>query len=291
MMNHATTDGLFLRQQDGEFIDPLTSQQLRQAMLGRRPFDPPCQAIAEAGVNLSLLHPPANKQLPISAVIMAGGFGTRLRPLTDRIPKPLLPIRERPLMEWMVEQMRQLGIQQFYVTTHYMPEKIMEHFGDGQDFGIKITYVHEETPLGTAGALGLIEDLSQPLLVINGDILTTLDFRAMWAFHCQYKAALTMGVRQYEYQVPYGVIDADGPYVRQMKEKPLHQILINAGVYLLQPSVLRYIPKGQRFDMTDLLDTLLNKGDPVVNFPIIEYWIDIGQPADYAKAQKDFQNW
>ena len=228
--------------------------------------------------------------LPLSAVIMAGGFGTRLRPLTNNLPKPLLPIGGRPIMELIVEQLRDAGIRQFIVTTHYLPEKIMKHFGDGRSFGIDITYISEDTPLGTAGALGLIEHPNRPLLVINGDILTKLDFRAMWSFHCAYKAALTVAVRQYEYQVPYGVMESEGPYLRGLSEKPRLNFLVNAGIYLLQPAVLRHIPVGQRFDMTDLIKLLLHSGQPVVNFPIIESWLDIGQHADYRQAQKDFQS-
>jgi NDP-sugar pyrophosphorylase family protein len=230
------------------------------------------------------------EHLPLSAVIMAGGFGSRLRPLTKNLPKPLLPIGERPIMELMIERLRDAGIKRFYVTTHYLPEKIIEHFGDGRSFGIEITYVSEKIPLGTAGALGLIEKPNQPLLVINGDILTTLDFQAMWFFHRTHQAALTVAVRQYEYQVPYGVMESKGPYLYQLSEKPRLNFLVNAGIYLLEPIVRRYIPTEGCFDMTDLMQSLLDNGHSIVNFPIIEYWLDIGQHADYQQAQKDFQD-
>jgi NDP-sugar pyrophosphorylase family protein len=126
--------------------------------------------------------------------------------------------------------------------------------------------------------------------VINGDILTKLDFRAMWSFHRAYQAALTVAVRQYEYQVPYGVMESEGPYLRRLSEKPRFNFLVNAGIYLLEPAVLCHVPDGQRFDMTDLMQKLLYNGKSVVNFPMIEYWRDIGQHADYQQAQKDFQN-
>lgn len=225
--------------------------------------------------------------LPLQAVIMAGGYGTRLRPLTEELPKPLLPVGGRPLMERIIEQLRQAGIRRVNVTTHYLSEKIVNHFGDGEAWDVDINYVTEDRPLGTAGALGLMAEPNEPLLVINGDILTQLDFRAMLSFHKEHQAEMTIGVRQYDLQVPYGVMECDGPYVRQVREKPLLSFLVNAGIYLLAPSVYRYIPDGQRFDMTDLIQQLLDDGRPVVSFPIVEYWLDIGQHADYEQAQID----
>lgn len=225
--------------------------------------------------------------LPMQAVIMAGGLGTRLRPLTEDLPKPMLPVGGRPLLELIITQLRQAGIRQVNVTTHYQPEKIIEHFGDGQSFGVEINYVAEDRPLGTAGALGLMEAPGEPLLVINGDILTRVDFRAMLAYHRRHHADLTVAVRQYDLQVPYGVLECKGPHVRQLREKPSLRFLVNAGIYLLEPVVYHYIPSEKRFDMTDLIQRLLKDGRPVVSFPIVEYWLDIGQHADYAQAQED----
>lgn len=237
-------------------------------------------------VDLALLNEIVTKE-DFSAVIMAGGYGTRLRPLTEELPKPLLPVGGRPLMERIIEQLRQAGIQRVNVTTHYLSEKIVNHFGDGKAFGVDINYVTEDRPLGTAGALGLMAEPNEPLLVINGDILTQLDFRTMLSFHREHQAEMTVGVRQYDLQVPYGVMECDGPYVREVREKPLLSFLVNAGIYLLAPSVYRYIPDGQRFDMTDLIQRLLDDGRPVVSFPIVEYWLDIGQHADYEQAEID----
>lgn len=228
--------------------------------------------------------------LPLQAVIMAGGLGTRLRPLTDDMPKPMLPVGGRPLLELIVEQLRQAGIRHVNVTTHFHPEKIIEHFGDGRAFGIDLNYVAEDRPLGTAGALGLMQAPQEPLLVINGDILTRVDFRSMLAYHRKHGADLTVGVRQYDLQVPYGVLECDGPRVRQVREKPTLQFLVNAGIYLLEPSVHQYIPSGQRFDMTDLIQRLLENERPVMSFPIVEYWLDIGQHDDYEQAQKDIDD-
>lgn len=228
--------------------------------------------------------------LPLQAVVMAGGFGTRLRPLTEEIPKPMLPVGERPLMELLMEQFYQAGIRRVNVTTHYLSEKIIEHFGDGKKFGLEIKYVTEDRPLGTAGALSLMEEPNEPLLVINGDILTRLDFRAMLSFHRKHHADLTVAVRQYDFQVPYGVMECEGSYVRQIREKPRLNFLVNAGIYLLEPSLSAYIPNGQRFDMTDLIERLLDEGRSVVSFPIVEYWLDIGQHADYEQAQEDVKS-
>ncbi|MBN1877188.1 MAG: nucleotidyltransferase family protein [Anaerolineae bacterium] len=230
------------------------------------------------------------QMLPIQAVIMAGGFGTRLHPLTEEIPKPMLPVGDKPLLEHTIEQLQRVGIQQVNITTHYHSEKIIEHFGDGQAFGVNINYVSEEQPLGTAGALGLMQEPSEPLLVINGDILTRVDFRAMLAFHHKHKADLTVGVRQYALQVPYGVLECEGTYVQQLREKPTYQFLVNAGIYLLEPTVYHYIPREQRLDMPELIALLLADRRPVVSFPIVEYWLDIGQHIDYQQAQEDMRN-
>lgn len=228
--------------------------------------------------------------LPLQAVIMAGGSGNRLRPLTEEVPKPMLSVGGRPLMERILEQLRKAGIKQVNITTHYKPEKIVAHFGDGSNFGVKLNYVNEDQPLGTAGALGLLEKPKDPLLVINGDILTQMNFRAMLAYHQEHKADLTVAVRKYDLNVPYGVVENDGAFVRGLVEKPSLSFFVNAGIYLLEPSVHHYIPNGQHFDMTDLIQRLLEEQRPVVSFPIVEYWLDIGQAVDYEQAQEDLWN-
>ena len=228
--------------------------------------------------------------IPLQAVIMAGGFGKRLHPLTESLPKPMLPVGDKPVMELLVNQLRNAGIQTVNVTTHFEPEKIKDHFGDGSNFGVSMNYVSEESPLGTAGSLRLLEGSNEPLLVINGDILTQVDFRAMLAFHREHKADVTVAVRQYDFQVPYGVIECAGSMVRTVHEKPVFNFFVNAGIYLLEPSVRECIPHGERFDMTDLIDHLLATQRPVASFPIVEYWLDIGQHADYEQAQEDVRS-
>ena len=239
-------------------------------------------------VTLNELLPTQPQEL--RAVIMAGGFGTRLRPLTDHMPKSMLPVAGRPVMEWIVEKLRRAGIRQMKVTTHFMPEKIMDHFGDGQSFGVEMEYVNEDRPLGTGGALGLIAPPTEPFLVINGDVLTEVDFQKMLDFHQEHEADMTVAMNMHQVEVPYGVIDCTGPVVMRLREKPRMHMLVNAGIYLLQPTVYQFIPQDTHFNMTDLIQWLLDAGRKVVGFPIREYWMDVGQHPDYSQAQKDFSD-
>lgn len=228
--------------------------------------------------------------IPLQAVIMAGGYGKRLLPLTENTPKPMLPVGDQPLMELMVGQLRDAGIRRVNVTTHFEPEKIRDHFGDGARFGVDMNYVSEERPLGTAGALRLIETGTEPMLIINGDILTKVDIRAMLDFHNDHKADLTVGVREYDFQVPYGVVETEETRVVRVSEKPVYRFFVNAGIYLLQPTLQEFIPSTERFDMTDLIAQLVAAGRTVVSFPIMEYWLDIGQLSDYERAQQDVKS-
>lgn len=226
---------------------------------------------------------------PLTAVVMAGGFATRLRPLSDKLPKSMLPVGDRPLMEHIVTQLRDAGIRQVSVTTHYKPEAIIEHFGDGHKFGVQINYVNETRPLGTAGGLKLMPPWTSTVLVINGDILTRVNYSSMLAFHREYKAIMTVGVWQYSLQVPYGVVETEGVQIQRLNEKPILQFFVNAGMYLLEPEVYPYILPQQKFDMTDVIARLLAQKQRVISFPIDDYWLDIGRQADYEKAQVDFE--
>lgn len=227
--------------------------------------------------------------LPVRAVVMAGGFGKRLLPLTTETPKPMLPIGDKPLLERIIARLRESGIRQVSITTHHQAEKIRRYFGDGSAFGVEVNYVNEETPLGTAGALSLLES-DEPLLVMNGDILTQVEFRSMLDFHQQQKAELTVGVRQFHVDVPYGVVDVEGTRVRGIREKPRMDFLVSAGIYLVEPSVRRGIRAGAPIDMTQVIERLLEEGRRVASFPVLEYWLDIGRPADYEQAQRDADN-
>ena len=226
-------------------------------------------------------------EAPMRAVVMAGGYGLRLRPFTDDVPKPMLPVGDRPLLEHIVAQLREAGIRRVNVTTHYRGEEIARHFGDGADFGVDINYTDEEEPLGTAGALALLERSDEPLLVMNGDILTDVDFRAMLRYHREHDAEMTVAARSYEVEVPYGIVESEGVRVTAIAEKPSVRYFVNAGIYLLEPNLCRYVPRGERHDMPDLVNRLVAEGHRVVTFPVVEYWLDIGAPGDYEQAQRD----
>src|SRR5437588_3768288 len=240
-------------------------------------------------VELAMLDDFASESagLALSAVVMAGGQGSRLRPLTDNMPKPMLPIGDKPLVERTIEQLRQAGVSQLFLATHYKNECFSSYFGDGRDFGVAINYLNEEQPLGTAGALSRLAEASAPLLIVNGDILTNLNYRSMLAFHQENSADMTVAVRHYEFRVPYGVVTTDGVKVKGLVEKPEHRFLVNAGIYLLEPSVCKHVPRGKRFDMTDLIATLLIEDRKVIAFPVREYWIDVGDLENYEQARAD----
>ncbi|MGR5297180.1 nucleotidyltransferase family protein [Vibrio mediterranei] len=222
--------------------------------------------------------------------IMAGGFGTRLRPLTDNCPKPMLKVGNKPILETVIRSFIKAGFCNFYISTHYMPEQIHQHFGDGSDLGVKISYVHEEEPLGTGGALGLLpEDLPKdlPLIMINGDVLTKVDFLRLLSFHVENDADATMCVREYDYQIPYGVINGEGSKITSMVEKPIQRFFVNAGVYVVSPRVIQSVKKNQKIDMPTLLEKHMEERQKVLMFPIHEYWLDIGRMDDFNRAQMD----
>ena len=226
----------------------------------------------------------------LQAIVMAGGYGKRLMPHTEHTPKPMLNVGNRPIIERIISGLRDSGIRKVHISLHYKPEKIVDHLGDGRDFGIDIDYVSESEPLGTAGALHMLKPSQDPILVINGDVLTNLNFRHMLSFHRAHKADLTVAVTEHITKIPYGVVECDGPIVTSIEEKPSIKKFVNAGVYLIEPSVQDMVPIGQRIDMTDLMDKILNSGGRVVGFPITEYWRDIGLPEDFQNAQDDLKS-
>jgi dTDP-glucose pyrophosphorylase len=225
---------------------------------------------------------------PVHAVVMAGGYGKRLMPLTADIPKPMLPVGDQPIIERLVHQLKRAGISKVDISTHYKAEQIAAHLGNGEAFGIDLRYVSEEQPLGTAGGLSLVSG-DDPLLVINGDILTALDFRAFLDFHFEHRAEMTVAVREYGFNVPYGVVETDGVKVTAVTEKPTVKFFVNAGIYLVSPSARHLVPSRRRFDMPQLIDIVLKSGGSVISFPVWEYWLDIGRHEDYERAQEDVQ--
>lgn len=225
--------------------------------------------------------------LAVSAVVMAGGYGARLRPLTNDIPKPMLPLGDKPLVERTIDNLRKFGVQQVYMATHYKPEAFSNHFGDGHAFGVQINYIHEDQPRGTAGVLSELPKGDDPLLVVNGDIVTEVSYGAMLHFHQENAAEMTVGVRQYDFSVPYGVMEMEGTNILGVKEKPTHHFFVNAGIYLIERSAAQHVPAGCSFDMPQLIETLISLEKKVIGFPISEYWLDIGRLSDYEKARSD----
>ena len=249
--------------------------------------------LSKAGrvVELVLLSELSDQQRSsVSAIVFAGGYGTRLRPLTETLPKPMLPIGGRPLLERIVQSLAASGIRDVRITTCFMAEKIRDHFGDGSRLGVQIRYIDEERPLGTAGALGTIDRPKITTLAVNGDILTDLNFQTVVDFHSDHEADMTVAVRKYEFQVEYGVVESDGIETTGLVEKPSFQFFINAGIYVLEPAVFDYVPRGTRFDMPDLIKSLIADKRRVISFPIREYWLDIGRHDDYAQANDDFDD-
>jgi len=222
--------------------------------------------------------------------LMAGGFGTRLKPLTDKEPKPLLKIGARPILEILIRRFSEAGFHNIFISTHYLSSKIVDYFGDGSSLGVNITYLEEEVPLGTGGALGLLSDYlinDLPIIMMNGDVLTKAEFGTLLDFHVKNKVSATVCVREYNYEIPYGVVNGDGRKITSMVEKPIHRYFVNAGVYVLSPAIARSLIKNTPIDMPTILEQQRLATDDVIMFPLHEYWLDIGSLQDFQRAQRD----
>jgi len=223
-------------------------------------------------------------------VLMAGGLGTRLKPLTDDCPKPMLAVGNKPILETILTNFVDYGFKQFYLTVNYMAEIVTSYFGDGSRWGIDIRYIHEQQRMGTAGALGAMPVRpSAPLLVMNADLITKVNFNNLLAYHSQYGSKATMCVREYDFQVPYGVVKTDGNRFVGIEEKPVKRFFVNAGIYVLEPEVLDYVPTNSFFDMPQLFERIAQEQQNISVFPISEYWLDIGQMDDYMRAVSEFK--
>jgi len=219
--------------------------------------------------------------------LMAGGFGTRLRPLTDNCPKPLLKVGDKPILEIVLLQFIKSGFSNFYISTHYLPEMIREYFGNGEKWNVSINYIYEDKPLGTGGALGLLpKDLPDlPIIMMNGDVLTKVNIEKLLAFHNEHNASATVCVREYKYQVPFGVIESKGHNIKSMVEKPIQRFHVNAGIYVVNRTIIKQVKNNEIIDMPTLLERHLN--NKVLMFPFYEYWLDIGHMDDFKKSQID----
>lgn len=223
---------------------------------------------------------------------MCGGLGTRLRPYTYVIPKPMFPIGERPILELLLARLRKYSITEIVISLGYKAELIESTFRDGAHLGVNISYIREESPLGTAGVLNLLRDrLTSPFLMMNGDLVTRLDFRAFYEGHLQRQASLTVAVKPYDVPIPYGVVDDEGGIVTRLREKPTYTCNINAGIYAISPDVLDLMPASGRYDATQLIQAAMDGGKLVCTHTITEYWMDIGRFEDYHKANEDAQGW
>lgn len=218
-------------------------------------------------------------------VIMAGGMGTRMRPHTENSPKPLLPVAGRPMLEHIIERAQLEGFSRFVLSIGYLGHMIEAHFGNGERLGVQIDYLREESPLGTAGALSLLEPLPDaPFIVTNGDVITDIRYGELIDFHVRYAAAATMAVRVHEWQHPFGVVQTQGVEIIGFEEKPIARSHINAGVYALEPGALSVLDAGEHCDMPTLFERLQSKKQYTVAYPMHEPWLDVGRPVDLEQA-------
>ena len=201
----------------------------------------------------------------------------------------MLKVGDKPILELILQSLVDTGFHRFYISTHYLPEMIQNHFGDGSKWNANIQYVHEEEPLGTGGALGLLpaNEIQMPMLLMNGDLLTRIDYLSLLEFHHRHQGEATLCVREYENQIPYGVIQSDGYRIKQIVEKPVQRYFISAGIYILSPELIQRVLPGQRIDMPTLLEQEIAAGRNVNMFPVHEYWLDIGRIDDFNRAQAE----
>ena len=241
-------------------------------------------------VGLNTLHEVLkNKHRDNLVLLAAGGFGTRLYPMTKDCPKPLLKVQGKPILELILERFIETGFHRFFISTHFLSEAIKIYFGNGARWGVSIHYVHEQQPLGTGGALGLLphEEIDMPILMMNGDLLTSLNFQHLLDFHHEQRGIATLCVREYESRIPFGVVNFNGHQVNLITEKPVYRFFVNAGIYVLSPELARSVLPGVCVDMPDILQHHIDKKHKVNMFPIHEYWLDIGRMDDFKKAEAD----
>lgn len=229
---------------------------------------------------------------PNSVVIMAGGLGSRLGEVTQDTPKSLVEVGSRPILETIVGQLTAHGLTRIFLSVRHRAERIVEHFGAGHEFGADIQYLRETKKLGTAGSLSLLPEIpAEPVIVMNSDLLTAVDFSQLLEFHRDRAAAITVCVREHEFQVPFGVVQMDSDRIVALEEKPLRRSLVSAGIYVLDPDVVRSVPADQELDMPSLVTAWISRERGVSAFPIHEYWLDIGRADDLQRANLDYSTY
>ncbi len=309
---------------DGKLIGTLTDGDIRRGLLkGMEMSDPirdifnhqplsvkisdPKEKIIELAVNRKVFQIPVvdddgrvirlaeidqlikQEKHPNTVVLMAGGLGSRLKPLTDHTPKPMLPVGGRPILETVISRFKKQGYTKFVIALNYKADIIRKYFGNGLTMGVDITYLEENQRMGTAGALGLLERTpDESFFVMNADILTLVDFESLMEFHTRNASDATMCIREYGMEVPYGVVRLNKENIVSIEEKPVQQFYVNAGIYVLTPQTLDLIPKGNPMDMTGLFEQAVERGLTTLSFPIREFWMDIGKPEDYERANFDY---
>ncbi|MCG3714147.1 nucleotidyltransferase family protein [Arcobacter lacus] len=222
-------------------------------------------------------------------ILMVGGLGTRLRPLTDNTPKPMLKVGNKPILQTIVEKFSEYGYTNIIMCVNYKSHIIQDYFGDGKEFGVSIEYILEEQRMGTAGALSLLsEKPTEPFFVMNGDLLTNINFEHLHNFHIFNNSMGTMCVREYDFQVPYGVVNIENSKILSIEEKPTHKFFVSAGIYMLSPEILEYIPQNQFYDMPTLFEKIISEKQNAISFPLREYWLDIGRIEEYKKANQEY---
>lgn len=225
----------------------------------------------------------------MKAVILAGGRGRRLAPYTTVLPKPLMPIGDVPILEVVVRQLAHAGFTEITLAVGYLAELLMAYFGDGSKWGVQIRYSREERPLGTAGPLALVEALDEPFLTMNGDLLTNLDYRALWDYHRSRGAIVTMAIYPRAVSIDLGIVEVnEAGWVRGYIEKPTYRYSVSTGIYVFEPAALRYIPRGESLDLPNLILKLIAAGERVAAYPFDGIWLDIGRPDDYERAVAEF---
>ena len=223
-----------------------------------------------------------------SILIMAGGFGKRMMPLTENLPKPMLKVAGKPILEHIILNAKAQGFRKFIISLHYLGNLIIDHFGDGSNLDISIQYIHESEPLGTAGAMALIDPLPNlPFIVTNGDIITDVNYANLLHFHESNKSQATMAIKKYELQNPYGVVNIKGLEITSFEEKPIQISYVNAGIYALNPSSLKYLKVNEPCDMPDFFELLKNNNHLITAYPIHETWADVGRPIDLSEVNED----
>ena len=263
-----------------------TIDSIKQQQIGMLPV------IDDAGKLVKLLDLKRLRTvLPVEVLLMAGGRGERLRPLTDETPKPLLRVGDKPIIEHNIDRLALYGIEKLHISVKYKAEQIESYFGDGSDKGLVIDYIREENPLGTLGAVTLIPEISTPsMLVMNSDLLTDIDFEDFYRKFEDSGADMAVASTSYRVDVPYGVLETSGQQITSLKEKPTYVYFSNAGIYLIKTEILRQIPSNTFYNATDLMEHLIANKRKVINYPIVQYWLDIGKPEDFLKAQEDIKH-